>query len=384
MSEQHPATAAMEAAANPAANPAPDARTPPTAAWAMIEKLRGEELKAWRMADVPDRASPDERNLRHDFPFGWFAVAYADELAPGEVKPARYFAQDLAMWRGLDGKARVIDAYCAHYGANMAYGGKVHENTLECPFHAWRYNGQGAVEEIPYSPSIPPQAKRKNCVPAWPVREVNGFILVWYHPERVAPLWEPFVFDEVGRDDYTAFNKHDWLVFSSSQVMADNGVDIAHFKYVHGAVSVPDYEYQYDGIRRVVNAKIKLGTPKGEINGAIDSIGYGPGQGWVKFTGLTDTLLVTGSTPVERDCVHVRFAFTQPKAEAEGPRGGLARALIKDICRQHDQDKVILDRIRRMDPPLVCAGDGPFGRNRAYYSQFYVGNPLEPLAAAAE
>jgi 3-ketosteroid 9alpha-monooxygenase subunit A len=365
-------------------NPGTDARTPPTAAWAYVEKLRGDDLKAWRMADVPDRASPDERNLLTEFPFGWFAVAYSDELAPGEVKSARYFAKELAIWRGLDGKARVIDAYCAHYGANMAHGGKVHENLLECPFHAWRWDGDGSCKEIPYSNSIPPQAKRKDCVPSWPVREVNGFIMVWHHPQRAAPFWEPFVFEEVGRPDYTPFNKNEWYVYSSGQIMGDNAVDISHFKYVHGTVNVPDYDFNYDGIRRTVNAKVKLGTPKGEINGAIDSIGYGPGQGWVKFSGLSDTLLVSGNAPVDRDIVHVRFAFTQPIAEAEGPRAGLSRALIKDICKQLDQDKIILDRIRRLDPPLVCAGDGPFARNWAYYNQFFEGNKPAPIPQAAE
>jgi len=361
-----------------------DARTPPTAAWAVIEKLRGEELKAWRMADVPGLPSADDRNFRHDFPFGWFAVAFADELAVGEVKAARYFAKDLAIWRGVDGKARVIDAYCAHYGANMAHGGKVHENTLECPFHAWRYDGDGSVKEIPYSPSIPPQAKRKDCVPSWPVREVNGYILVWHHPDRIAPLWEPLIVEEVGHPDWTPLNKFEWRVFSSGQVMADNGVDVAHFKYVHGTVNVPDYEFRYDGIQSTVSAKIKIGTPQGQVDGAIDSTGYGPSQGKVKFSGLTDTLLISGSAPVDRDCVHVRFAFIQPKAEAEGPRAGLARALIKDICKQHDQDKVILDRIRRLDPALVCAGDGPLARNRAHYNQFYAGNQPAPLPVAAE
>ena len=28
----------------------------------------------------------------------------------------------------------MLDAYCAHYGANMAFAGKVHGNLLECPF----------------------------------------------------------------------------------------------------------------------------------------------------------------------------------------------------------------------------------------------------------
>jgi len=103
----------------------------------------------------------------------------------------------------------------------------------------------------------------------------------------------------------------------------------------------------------------------------------------VRFSGLLDTLLIPHVTPVDRDHVKAFYAFTQPKAEAEGPMAGLARALVKDITKQFDQDKVILDRHRRMDPPLVCQGDGPFARNKIYYQQFYT-KPAPPVPQAAE
>jgi hypothetical protein len=66
--------------------------------------------------------------------------------------------------------------------------------------------------------------------------------------------------------------------------------------------------------------------------------------------------------------------------QATGPSARLAKALINDICQQLDQDKVILDRFKRRDPPMVCDGDGPFGQNRRYYNQFLVN--AEPGAIA--
>ena len=379
MTEQAPDAGALKADL-----PNADTRIPNaiTATAAHLATLKGEALLAWRTADFPDRPSADERNLQTEFPMGWFAVCYSDELAAGEVKSARYFATDLAIWRGEDGQARVLDAYCAHYGANMAFAGKVHGNLLECPFHAWRYAGDGSVRDIPYSRTIPPKAKRKDCVPSWPVAEVNGFVLVWYHPDRLAPQWEPWVLPEAGHPDWTPYQKLEWKVYTAPENMADNGVDISHFKYVHGALTVPTYEFRFDGIERAITSHLKLQTPKGEINGVIASVNRGPGQGWVKFSGLTDTVLVTGTCPVDRDINHVRFAFTQPKSEVDGPRAGLARALIKDIAKQLDQDKVILDRHRRISPPLVCEGDGPFGRNSLYYSQFYARAGASPSIAA--
>lgn len=353
-----------------------------TATRAFLGDLSGDELLAWRMADHPDRPDADERNMQREFPMGWFCVCYSDELAKGEVKLLRYFGQDLALWRGEDGQARVIDAYCKHYGANMGVGGKVHGNMLECPFHAWRWNGDGSCGDIPYSRAIPPKAKKADCVPSWPIAEMNGQMLVWYHPDREAPHWEPVEFPDAGLPDWTEYRKYEWLTYTALENMADNAVDVSHFKYVHGAKTVPEYEFEFDGITRRITSYLKLHTPRGEVNGKIESVNHGPGQGFVRFSGLTDTILVTGTCPVERDVTHSRFAFSQPKANADGPTAGLTRAIVKDITRQFDQDKVILDRHRRIEPPMACQGDGPFSRNTLYYSQFYASRNREKPQAA--
>lgn len=342
-----------------------------TATDAYLPEMSGEELVAWRMAEMPHRPDPDSRNMQHEFAMGWYCVAYSDELSVGEVKPVRYFAQDLALWRGEDGVARVIDAYCAHYGANMAVGGKVHGNLLECPFHAWRWDESGACKDIPYSRAIPPKAKKANCVPSWPTAEVNSMIMVWYHPQRAEPQWEPVKFEDAYQDDWTEYRKYEWHVYSALENIADNAVDVSHFKYVHGAKTVPEYEFEFDGIARKITSHLTMHTPRGEVAGKIESVNFGPGQGMVRFSGITDTVMFSGTCPVERDKTHNRMAFSQPKANVDGPMSGLTRAIIKNITRQFDQDKVILDRHTRVDPPMICEGDGPFSRNRIYYSQFY-------------
>ena len=347
-----------------------DARTSPAAVWRVLEHLKGDDLTAWRVADVTGRPSPEERRLTEPFPFGWFAVGYCDELAPGEVKAVRYLGRDMAVWRGEDGKARVLDAYCRHLGAHMGHGGRVHGNDLECPFHAWRYDGTGAVTEIPYARTIPPQAKRADCVRGWPVVERNGFIWIWYHPDGVAPMWEIDTYPEVGSAGWTPFKKFEWRVFNSIRNMHDNGVDLAHFLYVHRVANFPNSETIVDGHKMSSVSRAKMGTPKGLVDGAIVSRNSSPGQGCVRFEGISETLLVSAITPIERDELHVRFAFTQPQAEAEGPTGGLARALIRDICKQLDQDKVIWDRQRFEAEPLLCDSDGPIPMARERYDQF--------------
>jgi len=57
----------------------------------------------------------------------------------------------LAVFRGEDGRAHVLDAYCCHNGANLAAGGLVKGSCLECPFHGWQFRGDdGKCTHIPY------------------------------------------------------------------------------------------------------------------------------------------------------------------------------------------------------------------------------------------
>jgi 3-ketosteroid 9alpha-monooxygenase subunit A len=352
-------------------------RSAPVATREFLENLKGDDLVRWRTAEVPNRRSMAERTIDLPMPFGWFAMCYSDELAVGQVKPLRYFGRDLVAWRGEDGQARVLDAYCAHLGAHMGYGGRVNGNRLECPFHSWRYDGDGKVGEIPYAKVIPPQAKR-GCVKGWPTAEANRFVWAWYHPEGIAPLWEVEPFPETSDPEWTDYERHEWNVYCPLQTIAENGVDVAHFRYIHGTASYPDWEVTMKGHCRSAKVNAKLDTPRGQVDGTISYGVVGPGQPWTRFTGICETLLVTGATPVDADHVHIRFAFTQKKSSAEGAQGRVAKALIADICRQLDQDKVVWDRQRHMEKPLLCDGDGPIMAFRDFYQQFYPGHELNP------
>ena len=67
------------------------------------------------------------------FPTGWFIVGFASELAPGQVKRAHYFGEELVIFRTASGQINVLDAYCQHLGANMGVGGTVEGEQIVCP-----------------------------------------------------------------------------------------------------------------------------------------------------------------------------------------------------------------------------------------------------------
>ncbi|KAJ3335620.1 hypothetical protein HDU91_002099, partial [Kappamyces sp. JEL0680] len=121
------------------------------------------------------------------FPNGWYRIAGTEEVQPGtsnaltlgDVKQVICLGRQFAVFRGLNSeKVSVTDAFCPHLGANMALGGKVVQDELECPFHLWRFDRSGKCTFIPDS-TVPDVAKVKT----WPVHEYMGNIYMWWDAE---------------------------------------------------------------------------------------------------------------------------------------------------------------------------------------------------------
>jgi phenylpropionate dioxygenase-like ring-hydroxylating dioxygenase large terminal subunit len=170
-------------------------------------------------------------------PTGWFQVAWSADIAVGDVVPLHYFARDLVAYRGLDGQVSVLDAHCRHLGANLAYGGCVVEEGIQCPFHGWVWNSAGRNVRIPYE-SRPNKGRR---IRSYPVTELNDSIYIWHDQAGREPLWEaPNGFKVLGHhvasrsyrfdaDCRTRFER----VSVHPQVIAENAVDPHHFRFVH-------------------------------------------------------------------------------------------------------------------------------------------------------
>jgi len=317
-------------------------------------------------------------------PYGWFHVSYSDELKNGEAKPIRYFAKDMVLFRTESGEPACLDAYCPHMGAHLGYGihdlagkgGEVQGESIVCPFHAWKFDTEGVVTDVPYAKNIPPKVKDKQCLKKYEVREVNQSIWVWYHPEDVPPMWEPAVFEEaqVENEEWGEIFKHRKIIKTHVQDIAENGADPAHFAYVHGTLHVPEVgEVNFDGHKRVVALNSKMGTPQGDIDGGISFGSVGAGQNFTHFTGICDTFLLGNLTHIDDETVEVNFGFIQKKVNGEVPKGGVNAAIIADIQKQLDEDTPIWENKIYRPLPILCDGDGPIAKFRKWYSQFYVG-----------
>ena len=84
-------------------------------------------------------------------PFGWYALAPSSELAVGDVKPLHYFGRELVLFRTESGQPAVLNAFCPHLGAHLGHGGHVEGESISCPFHAWKFDGDGFCTDLPYA-----------------------------------------------------------------------------------------------------------------------------------------------------------------------------------------------------------------------------------------
>ena len=305
-------------------------------------------------------------------PFGWYVVDYADELKPGDVKSVRYFGEDQVLFRTDSGEISMLDAYCPHLGAHLGHGGLVNGECIECPFHAWQWQTDGKIGSIPYAKNIPPKAKETQIF-KYPTVERNNLIYAWYHPNAEQPHYEVETYDEIVDPDWgDEFQKFEYHVDCHIQDMAENAVDAAHFKYVHGVVTYPEFEVSYEDQKRFFVQAANMETPRGIVEGRIIGRSNGPGDNATKFEGICDTLLLGSTTPIEDEKCIIRFSFLQKKVDGKVPEGGVGAAIIADINKQVKEDIPIWENKKFALKPVLCDMDGPIAKFRRQYATFYV------------
>ena len=103
--------------------------------------------------DLPEQRDPKKAQLKP----GWYKVADSNDIGSMEAIQVDDFPTQIVVWRGKDDQLSALDLYCRHMGASLACG-EVEEDGIRCPFHAWRWSGEGSCNEVPYAKSIPPNA----------------------------------------------------------------------------------------------------------------------------------------------------------------------------------------------------------------------------------
>jgi aminopyrrolnitrin oxygenase len=168
------------------------------------------------------KAPPADRFV--DYPASWYLFCESGELG-SEPLTKRVLGRDLAAFRTPAGQIAVMEAHCSHLGADLGRG-RIVGDSIQCPFHNWRYGVDGRCVEIPGTSPIPSFA-RQTCYPA---HERHGYVFFFNGRQPLFPL--PFFFD-CEPDDFVAGRPFRYLADCTWYMNSAHAFDMQHFSAVH-------------------------------------------------------------------------------------------------------------------------------------------------------
>lgn len=313
------------------------------------------------------------------YPDGWFAIAFSDEVGPGEVVTRPLMGEDVVLYRIREGAVRAVRPYCPHLGAHLGLG-RVEGDELVCRFHGFAFDRHGTCVRTGYG-SEPPKAP----VAQHHVREVNGAVFVWRHHDDRAPDWEIPTWHVLGR---LPARHAVWEMAGHAQDLLENSVDFGHFSALHGWDSVEVIDpVVYEGTRFRARLRMRdrfplIGTQEVELDGEAYGLGCIHADVRAPRVGI-ETCVTAMATMIAPG----RFQFRQTsRLEVAAPTGlppalgrligrGLARVLDVPMfrwgCAVTAQDFPIWEHKCHVSPPRLAHGDGPIGSFRQWTRQFY-------------
>lgn len=131
----------------------------------------------------------------------------------------------LVAFRTASGQVSVMDAHCAHLGADLGCGSVVGE-TIQCPFHRWRYGPDGVCTSIPHAEQIPSFARLRT----YPVAERHGFVFFFNGHKPLFPL--PFILN-ADPTDFVAGRVFRYVADCNWYMNSAHAFDTQHFAAVH-------------------------------------------------------------------------------------------------------------------------------------------------------
>lgn len=162
----------------------------------------------------------------------WYIACTSAQLKRGQVKAVTLFGRGIAVFRQADGCAAAVLDQCVHRGVRLS-AGRVQDGCLSCPFHGWRYDGQGRVVHIPSVDGLRSSGgARPFRQRSFPVCEQDGAVWVYLGDDAAAP---PPVFrmPYYERPDFVSYYMTGTYPGDLSAIAQIN-IDVQHTVFVHG------------------------------------------------------------------------------------------------------------------------------------------------------
>jgi 3-ketosteroid 9alpha-monooxygenase subunit A len=343
-----------------------------------------------------DQGTPPDRFAR-----GWHCLGLADRFREGDPGSAsrrphavQAFGTKLVVFADAAGELHVLDAYCRHMGGDLTMG-TVKGDQVACPFHDWRWGGDGRCAQIPYARRVPPAARTRS----WRTLELNGQLFVWFDVEGNPPADDLAIprIEGAYSAEWTGWTWDSILVEGANcREVVDNVVDMAHFFYIHFAF--PTYfKNVFEGHIASQYLRTRSRPDVGAVSGNTDSQNtgsnysdggettlrseasyYGPSYMidylWHEYHGMAvESVLINCHYPVTPTSFMLQWGVIvkRPPGMSDDQAARFGAKFAKFVGIGFEQDVEIWLHKSRVDNPLLCAEDGPVYQLRRWYEQFY-------------
>jgi 3-ketosteroid 9alpha-monooxygenase subunit A len=332
---------------------------------------------------VTETRELDTGSVPERFARGWHCLGLERDFADGKPHAVEAFGGTLVVWSDSKGELHVLDGFCRHMGGNLT-NGTVKGDEIACPFHDWRWGGDGKCKSIPYSRRVPLRARTHHYESV--VR--NGQLMIWNDSEGSPADHDalPPELEGVGTDRYTEWT---WNVIpvdnAHCREIIDNVVDMAHFFYIHFAFPT-NFRNVFEG-DKATQFMESTGRPdmKSEGYGDEDLIlkseatYFGPSYmiNWLDtdYKGfLTKVILINCHVPTGPNSFNLQYGLVVEKPEGvdESTADYIGKKYAETFSVGFLQDVAIWQDKAPVQNPLLCEDDGPVYQLRRWYEQFYV------------
>jgi 3-ketosteroid 9alpha-monooxygenase subunit A len=277
----------------------------------------------------------------------------------------------------------VLDGYCRHMGGDLSQG-SIKGDSVACPFHDWRWGGDGRCTLVPYAKRTPKLARTR----AWHTDVRAGLLFVWHDHEGNPPQPEVRIpeIPEQGTDEWTDWKWNTLLIEGANcREIVDNVTDMAHFFYIH--LGLPTYfKNVFEGqiatqyLHNVGRPDVTLGgTAYGTSHLDSEASYFGPSFmiNWLhsNYSGFkSESILINCHYPVSQNSFMLQWGVIveKPKGMDEAMSEKLSDAMSVGVSKGFLQDVEIWKHKTRIDNPLLVEEDGAVYQMRRWYQQFYV------------
>jgi len=113
----------------------------------------------------------------------WYFAALSGDLKPGKLQRYEMLGEPVLLGRARAGAVFALRDICPHRAAPLSAGRLVPQaggaETVECPYHGWRFNTDGVCAAIPSMVGDQDVDVSRIRVRRYPVAESQGLVFVW-------------------------------------------------------------------------------------------------------------------------------------------------------------------------------------------------------------